>query len=70
MSANIKKVFRFLVKEALAKAERENNEWMILLIRGMNPKKLTNAQAELLNNFLEIPKGTMLNIQGKEAKYE
>lgn len=65
---NIKKVWRFLVSEGLAKARRDRNEWMYDMILGMKQDKLTNAQVELLNDFLEYKSGTMLDVSDKEAK--
>lgn len=67
MTQNIKKVWKWLCEQSEKKARSTNDVWMLDMVLGMNPNKLTNAQVELLNSYLEIPKGKMLNVEGKEA---
>lgn len=64
----IKKLDQWLIDQGIIKAKRTYNDYMLNLISGMNGQKcvevglLTNAQRELLNDYLEIPNGTMINI--------
>jgi hypothetical protein len=41
-----------LVEKALAKAQKENNDHVETLIKGLNPKKLSVADIDMLNDFL------------------
>lgn len=57
-----------LHKQAVTKAQKEDNDHMLTLLKAMNPKKLSHADIESLKVFLGIDEGRQSGVTNPNLK--
>ena len=58
----LKKIDARLVELAVTKANGTGNDYVMTLLRGVDAKCMTQAERDMLNDYLDIPAGTMWEV--------